>query len=247
MRGSVDSRLAGGGHNYAWHSSVDGARSEQTVNESSAPAIPGCLDMTVDRHTITPQMRYPANHKSQSHERILDAAARLMFRRGVANTGIDAVMAAAGLTPGGFYAHFKSKAELVQDVLRQRLRNNRARLTRGLDGMTDIEWISAFVHRYLSRRHRDHPEDGCPIAALLSELAHGNDSTQPVLVDELADYTALLMSKLAPAANVTSRQRSLALIAMIVGGMCLARATKGSATSNEVLAACLAVATNPIL
>ena len=62
-------------------------------------------------------MRYPADHKERTHARIVEEASRLFKQGGFTGVGVDSVMKAAGLTPGGFYAHFHSKEVLLAETL----------------------------------------------------------------------------------------------------------------------------------
>jgi TetR/AcrR family transcriptional repressor of nem operon len=184
-------------------------------------------------------MRYPSAHKQASRERIVEAASRLFRARGIASTGVDAVMSAVGLTPGGFYNHFKSKQLLVAEVVERTIRGNRERLTAGLDDLPNDEWIAGYLRRYLSAKHRDKPEEGCPLAALGSELPH-LDAARPVVASEVETYVTLFAKKLKGDGKATPRQRALATIAMAVGAISLARAMAGSPLSDELLEACRA-------
>jgi TetR/AcrR family transcriptional regulator, transcriptional repressor for nem operon len=183
-------------------------------------------------------MRYPREHKQHSRERILESAARLFRTRGVANTGVDAVMSAVGLTAGGFYAHFKSKQVLVGEVVRKTFADSRQRLE-GREDERGRTWLSKMLRVYISRSHRDHPEEGCPLASLLTELPHSRDTVQPILVEEVSAHVELLREKLSGTPD--ARQRALALIALMVGAVAVSRALAGNALSDELLAACRAV------
>ncbi|PTL75517.1 TetR/AcrR family transcriptional regulator [Vitiosangium sp. GDMCC 1.1324] len=185
-------------------------------------------------------MRYPQGHKQQSRERIIEAAARLFRERGVASTGVDAVMSAVGLTAGGFYAHFKSKQVLVGEVVRKAFADSRPHL-RGEEEERGRVWLQKVLRSYISRSHRDHPETGCPLTTLLTELPHVHDTVQPIVVQEVSAYADVLEEKLDGQPSPTARQRALALIALMVGAVAVSRALAGSALSDEMLSACRAV------
>src|SRR5258708_12752498 len=114
-------------------------------------------------------MRYPAGHKQSTHERILVAGAALLRRAGVERASVGRVMSRAGLTVGGFYAHFASKRALVGEAMGWVLARKRSDWLRDLEALRGPAFLDAFVRRYLSRHHRDLVEQGCPLPAVLSE------------------------------------------------------------------------------
>ena len=94
--------------------------------------------------------RYPAEHKRNTRERILEASERILKRDGIDGASVDAVMRAAGLTVGGFYAHFASKEDLAQQALLFAVEKTFARMTAGLDHVDDREFLRTLITRYLS-------------------------------------------------------------------------------------------------
>ncbi len=187
------------------------------------------------------QMRYSNEHKERRRAEIVDAAARLFQTRGINVTGVDAVMEAVGLTAGGFYNHFRSKHALVAEAVATRVRANRERLSASIGGKEGRAWMAGFVRRYLSSRHRDAPDEGCPFAALSTELARVEES-RPVVERELEQYVQLLTKNLESDQGLSARQRAFALFAMLVGSIALARALKGTELSDELLRASRAAA-----
>src|SRR3954462_13916462 len=107
-----------------------------------------------------------AEQKQRSHATILESPSRLLRERGIAGASVSDVMKGAGLTVGGFYAHFASKEALVDAVLRRAAREMRERLFVGLADKSPSERFETVVRRYLSRTHRDQPETGCPLPAV---------------------------------------------------------------------------------
>ena len=96
--------------------------------------------------------RYDAAHKQATRHRILETAGRLFKQHGIDGTGIATLMAEAGLTNGAFYAHFRSKDELVAAVIAEELRAQADAFTCLAPG---AEGMAALVRSYLSARHRD--------------------------------------------------------------------------------------------
>src|SRR5436189_5654615 len=112
--------------------------------------------------------RYAKEHKQATRRRIVETAGSRLKRDGIDGSGIAALMADVGLTNGAFYAHFDSKEDLVVAAVADQLREQREDLGAAAPGPAGAE---QFLREYLSIRHRDSPEDGCPSAALLDEIA----------------------------------------------------------------------------
>src|SRR3954467_6376094 len=134
--------------------------------------------------------RYGSEHKEATRRRIVETAGRRLKRDGIDGSGIAALMADAGLTNGAFYAHFASKEDLVASVVQEELRLQSATLSGLAPGVAGVEQL---VRAYMSPQHRDHPEAGCPSAALLEEIGRSADVTKDAytagtktLVDEIA-------------------------------------------------------------
>lgn len=122
-----------------------------------------------------PDDRKQTRHQ-QSHQRILDAAARAICRDGCAGLGVANVMKEAGLTHGGFYAHFASRDALLAEAVEHAGARNAERLHERLQTRSDAgaSPLRALVEQYLSEQHVDAPADGCPVAALGAELGRGD-------------------------------------------------------------------------
>ncbi len=111
-------------------------------------------------------MRYSPDHKEKTRARILESAATAFRRQGYHATGVDKVMEQAGLTAGGFYAHFPSKDALLAEALEHYAAHASGKLEVGLEDASELERARAIVDRYLTASHRGHPERGCPIPSL---------------------------------------------------------------------------------
>jgi TetR/AcrR family transcriptional repressor of nem operon len=183
-------------------------------------------------------MRYPAQHKERTREGILAAADRLMRARGLAGASVEKVMAAAGLTVGGFYAHFRSKDALMGAALSQALADSLRRWLDGFEALRGAGLVHGLVRRYLNRSHRDRPELGCPLATVLSELAHAPAATRLAAVAGIEAIIAGLARQLEGSSEAERRQQAIGVVALSLGGIGLARALAGSELSDEVLRAC---------
>src|SRR2546426_5249569 len=101
-------------------------------------------------------MRYPPGHKQRTHQRILDTAAGLFRKRGYAATGVDAVMTSAGLTAGGFYAHFRSKQALLAEALELAFQRSRDHWRSRLQGREGPAWVRTHIDRKSTRLNSSH-------------------------------------------------------------------------------------------
>jgi TetR/AcrR family transcriptional repressor of nem operon len=181
-----------------------------------------------------------AEKKERSHQGILDSAARLVRERGISGAKVADVMEGAGLTVGGFYAHFASKEALVDEALRRTSAKLRAHLFKGIEEKPKEARAIVLLKRYLSVAHRDEYVHGCPMPAVLGEVG----TTKPEHADVVAEQIEALATELGPhlpEATVSKRSLTLGLVAMMVGGLSIARAAKGTPLSEDVLKACRAL------
>jgi TetR/AcrR family transcriptional repressor of nem operon len=188
-------------------------------------------------------MSKKAEQKEQSHQTILDSAARLLRERGIAGARVADVMKGAGLTVGGFYAHFPSKEALIDETLRRAGAAMRDRLFGKLDSKPEADRAEVIVKRYLSAAHRDAPADGCPLPAVVGEVGTTAGEHGEVLAEQIEAMAAALSAHLpASRGGVSRRHLALGLSALLVGGLSLSRAMAGTRLSDELLTACRAVA-----
>lgn len=181
-------------------------------------------------------MRYSMQHKKQTRERILEAASQLFRERGFNGVGVDAVMAEAGLTAGAFYAHFDSKEALLSETFASTLEARTQALRAKLKGQDGMEWLRTLINSYLSRTHREMIAEGCPLPAMTSDIARSSQSTREGYERHLRQYISEIESKM-PESSTPKRDRALALVAHLLGGVMLARAVCDENISNEILKA----------
>jgi TetR/AcrR family transcriptional repressor of nem operon len=180
-----------------------------------------------------------AEQRERSHEQILASAARLLRGKGVAGARVAEVMKGAGLTVGGFYAHFASKEALVDQALRRTARELRATLFAHLEEKPARDRAEVVLKRYLSARHRDDTETGCPFPSITSEIGTTHGEHRSVLAEQLS----ALLSELEPLTTdrgTSARTIAVGMVALMVGGLSLSRALGKSELSDEVLRACRA-------
>lgn len=184
-------------------------------------------------------MRYDKGHKAETRQHILDVASRKFRREGVAAAGLAGLMAEAGLTHGGFYGHFASKEELVQATLEEAFALQAAR---GRERLEAGEGIGPFLRGYLSARHRDAPEDGCPTAALAAEIGRHPAETRACFGRGLALSVERIAELLAVDGPAGRTEDATALYALMIGTLQMARAVADRAQSDAILAAGLKAA-----
>lgn len=182
-------------------------------------------------------MRYPQSRKHESRERILSAAADLFRRRGLDATGVDAVMAAAGLTAGGFYAHFRSKDALIAAAVGKAGEKAHARWIVPFDGLRGPAWSRAFLDSYLSEAHRDDRESGCTLPSLSADVARASVPARRNVEARLRGLFALVTERSGPVPAL-EREQVLAAVALCVGGLLLSRVVVDRKLSADILGAC---------
>jgi TetR/AcrR family transcriptional regulator, transcriptional repressor for nem operon len=166
---------------------------------------------------------------AQTREAIVVAAADLIRRTGIAEASLADMMAAAGLTHGGFYRHFRNKEHLVSEALSVAGEKTIATIGRSMAK----GGLDAAIDGYLSKSHRDSPTPICPFAAMGSELARSGKETKAAATEILEK----LFVTLAGDAPDREEARGNAIVALstMIGAMTLARVVAGSDLSSEIL------------
>jgi TetR/AcrR family transcriptional regulator, transcriptional repressor for nem operon len=177
-------------------------------------------------------MTSKSEQKERTHASILESAERLVRANGIAGARVADVMKGAGLTVGGFYAHFASKESLVDEIIRRTAAHTRSRLFAGLEHKDENDRARIVLERYLSAAHRDESEEGCPFPAIVGEVATGAPEHREVLAEQIEAFATELSSR---------RHLALGLFALMYGGLALARALRGTSLSDEVLRACRSI------
>jgi len=175
-------------------------------------------------------MRYEKGRKDASRQKIMEVAAERFRADGIAATGLAAIMSDAGMTNGAFYPHFQSKADLVRETVAAATSATRFGNVIAEDG------LDVALDAYLSPEHRDDPGQGCPLAALLPELARQPLETRRVYADNFLALARELASAL-PAKTKDSDAVAIAIYATLIGSVQLARAAEGTDLSDRILAA----------
>src|SRR6266568_4307148 len=124
-------------------------------------------------------MRYSATHKEETRTKLLESSGNIAKTGGFDSTGIDALMAALGLTGGAFYSHFSSKQDLFAALVEREIDRSAKMLAGTPDSPSDH--VSKCVRSYLSTFHAEHPESGCVLVALGAEIARSSPEVRAVM------------------------------------------------------------------
>jgi TetR/AcrR family transcriptional repressor of nem operon len=182
-------------------------------------------------------MRYGDTHKEETRKKVLRAAAAAVRARGPDGVGVAEIMAQAGLTHGGFYAHFPSKEALVAAAVEEAFGQSRRHFTRITEGMSADQALASFVDAYVSSEHRDNPQHGCPISTLTSDMPRQGAAVRAAFDAGVAGAAARLEAWL-PGQDLLARH-SLAssLMSEMAGAVALARAVSDRAMAERLLEA----------
>lgn len=168
-------------------------------------------------------MRYDTEHKHKTRERVLRAAARAIRGDGPQRVAVAGVMREAGLTHGGFYAHFASKDELVAAAI-ARMFDDALGYWQGVaQGRSDAAALRAYVEVYLSMGHRDAPARGCPIASLASDLPRLDAVARNAFADGTRRLVEALAQPLRRLGHDDAEAQARSLLAELVGAVAMAR------------------------
>lgn len=183
--------------------------------------------------------RVSRKQAEQNHEAVIAAASRLFKARGINGVSVPELMAEAGLTHGAFYGHFKSKDELALAACERAFAEKRDLYAeiRNQHAGDKRAALEEFVERYTSRSHRDQPGPGCPVAALADDASR-EEFKGPVRKAFAAGLEGMvegIEEMLATRNKSGRRDEAIADVALLVGALLLARATKGQPISDEVL------------
>jgi TetR/AcrR family transcriptional repressor of nem operon len=180
-------------------------------------------------------MRYDAEHKQRTKERLLKETAKAIRLEGPHKVGVAAIMAKAGLTHGGFYAHFKSRDEMVAEGVAEMFRQGRERLLQSLRDRPPGEALRDYVEFYLSPAHRDTRTAGCPLPFLSGDAPRLPDTVRARFAEGVQALEAGLAEPLKALGRPDAQSEAGALLAEMVGALALARAEPDKARADEML------------
>lgn len=185
-------------------------------------------------------MPYSKEHKQNSRAQILRAAMDLFSRKGFANVSIDEVMAAAGMTRGAFYAHFKSKSVLYAEAVMFAAMNSDIVTQRNADD-TELSWFTRVVDGYLDISHVDLDVSPCPLAFLATDVASSDPNVRRAYTDVYKGLVKLFDKHRPPRLAKRDPDMNLAITALMIGGVAVSRALHDKSLVKKLLQSCRAV------
>ena len=180
-------------------------------------------------------MRKSKQEAEATRQRIIMAAAAAFRKNGIAGTGLSDLMAAAGLTHGGFYRHFDSKDQVVAEACTAAAESLINQLAVSAFGKSPQRGLKTIVETYLSAAHRDEPADGCPLAALGSEMARGDERTRAAATQALLKLVEVIASQFGKTQPDVARRRALVAAATMIGALTMSRIVTDSELSAGIL------------
>lgn len=180
-------------------------------------------------------MKVSREQAVENRKRVLETAARLFREKGFDGIGVADLMKAAGLTHGGFYGQFSSKEDLAAQACARALADSEEKWERWAEKAKDP--LQAAADSYLSPRHRDNPGTGCAFVALGAEAPRWGRAVQRVFTEGLRARIARVVQLLPGQGEKARRQKAIATMASLVGGLVLARAVDDPKLSDEILQA----------
>lgn len=175
-----------------------------------------------------------------NREIIVDSATRLFRERGLHGISVIDVMAAAGLTHGGFYGHFDSKEALAREASDRAFQQSGERWQARIAESADIDTARrALIEPYLSAASRDNPGDSCPVVAFAGDMCHEavDSGLHQTFNEGLNQLLQIFGSLQNTGDDAQDRQQALVQYSLMVGALTLARATRGEPLSDEILEA----------
>ncbi|MBB5498801.1 TetR/AcrR family transcriptional regulator [Paraburkholderia sp. MM5384-R2] len=183
--------------------------------------------------------RSTTRSREATHERIVEAGARAIRRCGYDGIGIAHIMKEAGLTHGGFYAHFASREAMLAELADRAGAEAIATFLHFTGAVPAEQSLQALLRAYLSREHVKNPEVGCPIAALGTEMPRQAPAVRRAITRRIKEMIDMVSRQSADWGQPGAHERALATAATMIGAVVLARAVDEEPLSRSLLEAAL--------
>jgi len=180
-------------------------------------------------------MRYSREHKLETHTRIVKKASVRLREKGAHGIGVADLMKDAGLTHGGFYAHFDSREALVIEAFAYAMDRSTERWRRLAETIPPDKRMAAIVETYLTPLHRDDPGHGCAVTALGAEIARESPKTRKAFAAKLEQMVDMLAEQIPDVPRKASRKQALATLSTMVGALVLSRIAGSGELSDDIL------------
>jgi TetR/AcrR family transcriptional repressor of nem operon len=180
-------------------------------------------------------MRYPVEQKAETHERIINAAARSFREHGSEGQGVARLMKDVGLTHGGFYRHFESKEDLYVDAIARGFQEAADGMVAAAAKAPQGEQLRAIIDRYLSLEHLEDPGGGCVLSTLATEIARQRPAVRARINAAMKSYRERLLPFLPGNDDAEKRRQFIVLFPGMAGVLMTARAMTDPAARKETL------------
>jgi TetR/AcrR family transcriptional repressor of nem operon len=182
-------------------------------------------------------MRYSKEHKLETHARIVRKASVRLREKGAHGVGVADLMKEAGLTHGGFYAHFDSREALVIEAFGYAMDRSTERWRRLAEQTPPEKRLATIVNSYLTPAHRDDPGHGCAVPTLGAEIARESLRTRKAFAGRLEQMVEMLADQIPDVSRKAARKQAMASLATMMGTLVLARVAGTGEFSDEILSA----------
>jgi TetR/AcrR family transcriptional repressor of nem operon len=182
-------------------------------------------------------MRYSKEHKLETHARIVKKASVRLREKGAHGIGVADLMKEAGLTHGGFYAHFDSREALVIEAFAYAMDRGTERWRKLAEQTPPDQRLASIVDSYLTPLHRDDPGRGCAIPTLGAEIARESPKTRKAFAAKLEQMIDMLAAQIPDVPRKAARKQATAAIATMMGTLVMARVAGSGDFSDEILGA----------
>ena len=180
-------------------------------------------------------MRYSKEHKFQTHARIVKRASVKLREKGAHGIGVADLMKEAGLTHGGFYAHFDSRDALVIEAFTHAMDRSTEHWRKQSERTPAEKRLSTIVNSYLSPLHRDNPGQGCAVPTLAAEIARESAKTRRAFASRMEQMIEMLARQFHGVPPKTARKQAMAALATMMGSLVMSRVAGSSEFSDEIL------------
>jgi TetR/AcrR family transcriptional regulator, transcriptional repressor for nem operon len=180
-------------------------------------------------------MRYVEDHRCRTRSRIVENASYGLRQKGAEGLSVVELMKLAGLTHGGFYNHFDSRAALVGEAIAFAMDQMVERWKELANGKANGDRFDALIADYLSPRHRDDPKHGCALPALAADVARSSPSERRALASKLETMIDIFVELLPDEEPKRARELATGAIASMVGSIVLSRAVGAGKLSDSIL------------
>jgi TetR/AcrR family transcriptional repressor of nem operon len=182
-------------------------------------------------------MRYSKEHKLETHARIVRKASVRLREKGAHGVGVADLMKEAGLTHGGFYAHFDSREALVIEAFGYAMDRSTERWRKLAEQTLPEKRLATIVNSYLTATHRDDPGHGCAVPTLGAEIARESPRTRKAFAGRLEQMVEMLADQIPAVSRKAARKRAMASLATMMGTLVLARVAGTGEFSDDILGA----------